>query len=154
VGWAWLVLGVALVGIELHHWAFYALFGALGAFAAAAIAFASPDAVILQLLVAVAVSLVGVVGVRPFMSRITDHRSTGHVAKGVHGGIVGQQVLTLDEVGDTHHAGHALLAGERWLATSGSGQPIPPRTNAVITAVAGTTLVLWAVEGLTEGKSE
>jgi membrane protein implicated in regulation of membrane protease activity len=150
-----LVLGVALIGIELHHWAFYALFGALGAFAAAALAFASPDAVLLQLVVAVLVAVVGVAGVRPFMSRITDRRSSAlHVAKGVHGGIVGQQVLTLDEVGDTHHAGHALLAGERWLATSGSGQPIPARTNAVITAVSGTTLVLWAVEGLTEGNSE
>ena len=151
MAWAWLVLGITLVGIELHHWAFYALFGALGAFAAAGIAFANPGAIVLQLVVAVIVAVVGVVGVRPLMSRITDRRSSGHVAKGVHGGIIGQQVLTLDEVGDAHHAGHALLAGERWLATSGSGQPIPPRTNAVITAVAGTTLILWAVEGLIEG---
>src|SRR5689334_9804784 len=111
----WLVLAVVLIAFELHHWAFYALFGALGAFVAAAVAFASPGAIGLQCAVAVAVAAVGVVGVRPFMSRISDRRHLNtHVARGVHGGIVGQNCLTLDEVGDEQHAGHALLAGERW----------------------------------------
>jgi membrane-bound ClpP family serine protease len=88
------------------------------------------------------------------MSRITHRRIDGNVAKGVHGGIVGQNALTLDVVGDEHHVGHALLAGEKWLATSGSGRPIPPHTTATITAISGTTLVLWAVDGLTEGDPE
>jgi membrane protein implicated in regulation of membrane protease activity len=149
--WIWLAFGLALIGVELHHWAFYALFGAIGAFAAAAIAVASPGAVGLQVIVAVLVSAVGVMGVRPFMSSISDRHRGGHVAIGVHGGIVGQNVMTLDEVGDAHHVGHALLAGEKWLATSGSGQPIPPHTNAVITAVSGTTLVLWSIDDPAEG---
>jgi membrane protein implicated in regulation of membrane protease activity len=150
----WLVLGGVLVAFELHHWAFYAMFGAIGAFAAAVIAVVSPGALGLQCAVAVFVAAVGVLGVRPFMSRITDRRNLGtHVVKGVHGGIVGQSCLTLDEVGDDHHPGHALLAGERWLATSGSGLPIPPHSTAVITAIAGTTLVLWPVDGMTEGKN-
>src|SRR5438045_41387 len=98
------------------------MFAALGAFAAAVVATVSPAALGLQVLVAVVVAAVGVLGVRPYVSRITDRRHQSlHVAKGVHGGIVGQSVMTLDEVGDEHHAGHALLAGERWLATSGSG---------------------------------
>ena len=147
----WLVLGLALIGVELHHWAFYAIFAALGAFAAAAIALASPGALGAQTITAIAVAGVGVVGMRPFVSRFADLRGGGHVAKGVHGGIVGQEVLTLDEVGDVHHVGHALLAGERWLATSGSGKPLPAHTHAVITAVSGTTLVLWSVDGLIEG---
>ena len=142
MGWAWLVLAAALVAIELHHWAFYAMFGALGALAAGLVAFQNPDAVGLQLVTALVVSGVGVMGVRPFMSRITDRHAGGHVARGVHGGIVGQRVLTLDEVGDEHRPGHALLAGERWLARSDSGEPIPAQTNAYIKAVAGTTLVL------------
>jgi membrane protein implicated in regulation of membrane protease activity len=150
----WLILGVILVAFELHHWAFYAMFGAIGAFAAAVVAVALPGALALQCVVAVAVALTGVFGVRPFMSGITHRRVDGHVAKGVHGGIVGQSVLTLDEVGDEHHVGHALLAGEKWLATSGSGRTIPPHTTATITAVSGTTLVLWAVEGLSEGESQ
>ncbi len=151
MGWAWLVLGMALIGIELHHWAFYALFGALGAFAAAGIAFASPDAIAVQVAAAGVVAVVGVMGVRPFMSSITHRRVGGHVTRGVHGGIVGQTVMTLDTVGDEHHAGHALLAGERWLATSGSGEPIPAHSTAVVTAVSGTTLVLWTVDDQLEG---
>jgi membrane protein implicated in regulation of membrane protease activity len=130
------------------------MFGAIGAFAAAVVAIALPGALALQCVVAVAVAAAGVFGVRPMMSGITHRRVDGRVAKGVHGGIVGEIVLTLDEVGDEHHAGHALLAGERWLATSGSGRPIPPNTTATITAVSGTTLVLWAVDGLTEGEPE
>ena len=147
----WLVLGLVLIGIELHHWAFFALFAALGAFAAALVALGSPDALGLQCVVATAVSGVGVLGVRPFMSSITHRHRGGHVAIGVHGGIVGQSVLTLDEVGDSHHVGHALLAGEKWLATSGSGQPIPAHTRAVVTAVSGTTLVLWSLDDQIEG---
>ncbi|MEY2470683.1 MAG: hypothetical protein QOK28_12 [Actinomycetota bacterium] len=151
----WLVLGVILVAFELHHWAFYAMFGALGAFAAAVVALALPSALGLQCAVAIGVAAAGVIGVRPMVSRITDRRHlSSHVAKGVHGGIVGQNCMTLDDVGDEHHAGHALLAGERWLAVSGSGQTIPARTAATITAVSGTTLVLWTVEGLTEGNLE
>jgi membrane protein implicated in regulation of membrane protease activity len=151
----WLVLGVILVAFELHHWAFYAMFVAIGAFAAAVVAIGSPDALGLQCLVAVAVAAAGVVGVRPLMSRITDRRHfSTHVARGVHGGIVGQNCITLDEVGDAHHAGHALLAGERWLAVSGSGVAIPAHTTVTITAVSGTTLTVWAVDGLTEGKTE
>jgi membrane protein implicated in regulation of membrane protease activity len=148
--WIWLILGLALVGIELHHWAFFAMFAAIGAFAAAAIAAGSPGAIGAQVAVAVVVSAAGVLGVRPFMSSIT-HRQRGHVVIGVHGGIVGQKVLTLDEVGNAHHVGHALLAGEKWLATSGSGQPIPPHTTAVVTAVTGTTLVLWSIDDEPEG---
>jgi membrane protein implicated in regulation of membrane protease activity len=150
----WLVLGVILVAFELHHWAFYAMFAAIGAFVAAAIAVAAPGALGLQCAAAVGVATLGVAGVRPMMSGITNRRVDGHVAKGVHGGIVGQSALTLDVVGDEHHVGHALLAGEKWLATSGSGLPIAPNTTAVITAVSGTTLVLWAVEGLTEGEAQ
>jgi membrane protein implicated in regulation of membrane protease activity len=133
---------------------FFALFGAVGSFVAAGVALGSPHAIGLQVVVAIVVSVIGVVGVRPLVSRISDRGGHGlHVARGVHGGIIGQQVLTLDEVGDTHHVGHAMLAGERWLATSGSGQPIPPHSNAVITAVSGTTLTIWPidVDGLTEG---
>jgi membrane-bound ClpP family serine protease len=65
------------------------------------------------------------------------------VARGVHGGIVGQQVVTLDEVGDDGAAGHVQLVGERWLAITGDGQRIPPGTPVVVTAVQGTTLVVW-----------
>jgi membrane protein implicated in regulation of membrane protease activity len=147
---AWLVLGVALLLFELHHWAFYALFGAIGALAATAVALAAPDAIALQTAVAVGLSAVGVVGVRPYVSRIVHAHRGGLVARGVHGGLIGQQVVTLDAVGDAHHVGHVRLAGERWLAVSGNGEMLAAQTSVLVTAVEGTTLVVWPVEGLRE----
>jgi hypothetical protein len=39
------------------------------------------------------------------------------------------------------------LAGERWRAVSGSDVPIPPGTKVLVTAVQGTTLTVWPVDG-------
>jgi membrane-bound ClpP family serine protease len=65
------------------------------------------------------------------------------VARGVTGGLIGAEVVTLDVVGDTHEPGHVRLAGERWLAVSGSGHPLPPGTTVTVTGVQGTTLLVW-----------
>ena len=144
----WLVLGILLLFFELHHLAFYALFVAVGSFVAALVALVAPDAYVVQGVTAVAASILGVVAVRPYaQAAYQHHRRTGHVARGVHGGLVGVEAMTLDEVGDAHHVGHVRLAGERWLAVSGS-MPIPPETPVVVTAVSGTTLTVWPSEGL------
>jgi membrane protein implicated in regulation of membrane protease activity len=144
----WLVLALALLLFELHHLALYALFAAVGAAAAALVAVVAPDAYVAQGVVAVAVASVTTVTLRPVVSRAVHHHRTGdQVARGVHGGIVGQEALTLDAVGSAQHVGHVRLAGERWLAVSG-GPDIPASTTVVVTAVRGTTLVVWPVEEL------
>ena len=148
----WVLLGLVLLLVEAHHWALYALFAAAGALVAAGVALAAPDALAVQAGTAIGVAAVGVVGVRPYVSRIVHQHRGGEVARGVHGGLVGQEVLTLDEVGDTHRAGHVRLAGERWLAISASGQPIAPDTPAMVTAVRGTTLVVLALKDLEKGE--
>jgi membrane protein implicated in regulation of membrane protease activity len=142
----WLVLGLLLVFAELHHMAFFALFAAAGCFAAALTALLAPSAVGLQVIVAVAVAVTGVIGIRPFVSRVFHTRRGGHVSRGVHGGIVGQEALTLDSVGDAHHPGHVRLGGERWLAVSGGGHPIDDGVPVVVTSVRGTTLVVWPLD--------
>ena len=144
---AWLVLGVVLVAIELHHFAFYALFGAAGALCAALVAAFLPSAIVLQALVAVVACLVGIRAVRPHVSKALHRRHESSTARGVHGSLVGETVLTLDVVGDAHHPGHVRLAGERWLATSGADTPIPAGTPVWVTAVQGTTLTVWPVDG-------
>ena len=145
---AWLVLGVLLVAVELTHFAFFALFAAVGAFAAAIVAWIAPSAVPLQVLVAVVVAALGIWLVRPLISTAFHRRHEGHTGPGVHGGLVGQEVLTLDAVGDAARPGHVRLAGERWLAVSGGEQAIPAGTKVIVTAVAGTTLVVWPLEGV------
>jgi len=145
---AWLVLGVVLVAFELHHMAFYALFAAAGAFAAAIVSVFLPEAYALQVGAAVVIAGVGIVAIRPWMSQSMHRRQDGaRLGRGVHGTLVGEEVLTLDTVGDARHLGHVKLAGERWLASSGSGQPIPADTMVLVTAVNGTTLTVWPVDG-------
>jgi membrane protein implicated in regulation of membrane protease activity len=145
---AWLILGAALLLVEMHHLAFFAMFGAVGSFAAAVVAALAPGAVPVQAGVALGVSAVGVVAVRPFVSRAFDARRAGFSVKGVHGGLVGHEAVTLDEVGDAHRVGHVRLTGERWLAVSGSGRTLPAGAVVVVTAVQGTTLVVWPVDDI------
>jgi membrane protein implicated in regulation of membrane protease activity len=142
----WLVVGGLLLLLEMHHWAFYALFGAIGAFGAALVALAAPEAIAAQAGVGAGLCVGGVVAVRPFVSKALDARRTGHVIRGVHGGLVGLEAVTLDEVGDLRRGGHVRLTGERWLAVSGGGQPIPPDSTVIVTAVRGTTLVVWPID--------
>jgi membrane protein implicated in regulation of membrane protease activity len=143
---AWIAVGVVLIAVELHHLALYALFVAVGCLAAAAVAVAAPNAIWLQVLTAVVVSLLGVFMVRPRVRGLMTS-SGGHRGTGVHGGFVGHEVLTLDTVGDADNVGHVELAGERWRAVSGNDDPLPAGTKVLITGVQGTTLIVWPVDG-------
>src|SRR2546421_11681229 len=102
---AWLAFGILLLLFELHHLAFYALFGTVGSIAAAVVALFFPSAIAAQVAVAVGMALAGVVMVRPLVSKAFASHRTGHVARGVHGGLVGEQAVTLDEVGERHLVG-------------------------------------------------
>jgi membrane protein implicated in regulation of membrane protease activity len=144
---AWIAVGVVLIGVEVHHLAFYALFGAAGCFAAAVVAAAAPDAILLQVLAAVVVAVLGIVLLRPAVSQAVTQRRGGVRTAGVHGGLVGQEVITLDTVGDPGAIGHVRLAGESWRAVSGNDHPIPAGTRVLVTAVQGTTLVVWPADG-------
>lgn len=144
---AWIVFGVVLIAVELHHLAFYALFAALGCFAAGAVATVVPDAIAVQGVTSVAVAAAGILLARGRVSAAFAHHYDSPRARGVHGGLVGQEVFTLDSVGDSDRVGHVRLAGERWLAASGSDEPIPPGTKVLVTAVQGTTLIVWPIDG-------
>jgi membrane protein implicated in regulation of membrane protease activity len=143
---AWIAVGVVLIAVELHHLALYALFVAVGCLAAALVAVAAPNAVWLQVLTAVVVSVLGVLLVRPRVGSLVA-RSGGHRGTGVHGGFIGHEVVTLDTVGDEDNVGHVELAGERWRAVSGNDLPLPAGTKVLITGVQGTTLIVWPADG-------
>ena len=83
---------------------------------------------------------------RPRVSQTLD-RHGGHRGRGVHGGLVGHEVVTLDVVGGPGQPGHVMLAGERWLAMSGADVPLPAGTRVLITGVEGTTLIVWPADG-------
>lgn len=141
----WIVLCVLLVGVELHHMAFFAMFGAAGAAAAAAVAVAAPSAVLPQVGVAVLVSTAGVGLVRPHVSQAFHRRGPGTEIRGVHGGLIGARGMTIDEV-RVDPSGHVRLLGETWLAVTADGSLLPPSTAVIVTNVVGTTLTVRAAE--------
>lgn len=138
----WVVAAAVLLALELHTTAFYAVFVALGLGVAAVLdVVAAP--LWLQLVALTAVAGLGVAVARPILVRVVERGRQPLVLSGVQN-LVGQRALTVDAVGDEHHPGHALLAGERWLAVSADGVPLPPQVEVVVAAVRGTTLVVRA----------
>lgn len=140
----WLVLLVAFVAVEVHTQAFYAVFAALGATAAAVSDLAGAD-LWTQGALFVAVSVTGLVLLRPWVRARFDVDQPPARLHGIQAsadGLVGQHAVTVDVVGDEHHPGHALFAGERWLAVTDLAQPLPAQVPVVIAAVRGTTLLV------------
>lgn len=138
----WIVAAAALLALEVHTTAFYAVFVAAGLVAAAIAAVLGAELWV-QVLVLALVASVGVVVARPPLLRILQRRRPSLVLAGVQN-LVGQRALTVDEVGDQHHPGHVLLAGEHWLAVSTDDRSVPAGVVVVVTAVRGTTLVVRA----------
>ncbi len=139
----WVVLAIVLVAAELHSIAFFALFGAAGAAAAAIVALIAEDAYALQIAVAIGVAILGIVLVRPYVSKVFESHGPGDRIGGVHGGLISARGVTLDVVGsDVAPAGHVRILGETWLAITAIGAPIPPQTPVIVTAVTGTTLTV------------
>ena len=136
----YILVAVLLLGIEAFTLAFFAVFMAAGLLAAA-VAAAVGLPLEGQLATLVAVSIVGLVAARPPLTRAMLRGRPTMRLPGIQD-LVGQTALTLDEVGDEHHPGHAMLAGERWLAIAENGRPLPPRSTVTVAAVRGTTLVV------------
>jgi membrane protein implicated in regulation of membrane protease activity len=144
---AWLIAGLVLLAVEAHTVAFYALFLALGAFAAAVVSgIGLPlwvDAVVFAG-VATGTTLL----VRPLLKASYDrHQAPRLVLPGGSDSLVGQRALTLDDVGDEHHPGHAKLAGENWLAVTDEPGGLGRDTAVMVVEVRGTTLVVMPYGG-------
>ena len=143
----WLLAGLLLVALEVHSQAFYAVFLAAGAFAAT-IVVAVGIPVWLSAIVFAGVALGGTLLVRPTLKRMSDrHIGPRLQLPGASDAIVGQQALTIDDVGDEHHPGHARLAGERWLAVTDEPGGLKPQTQVLVLEVRGTTLVVTPLAG-------
>jgi membrane protein implicated in regulation of membrane protease activity len=144
---AWLVAGLLLVAAEVHSQAFYAIFLALGAFAATIVT-AVGLPVWVSAVVFAGVAFGGTVLVRPTLKRYSDrHIGPRLLLPGASDSLVGQHALTIDAVGDEHHPGHARLAGERWLAVTDEPGGLSPETQVMVVEVRGTTLVVVPLSG-------
>jgi len=140
--WFWIALGILLLAVEVYTTAFFAVFIAAGCFAAAAMSQATAN-VLPQVAAGALVALAGAVLARPVLVGVVERRVRDH--SGGVPGLVGQSALTADTVGDEHHPGHVVLAGERWLAVIDSPPELEANVSVTVVAVHGTTLLVRAV---------
>jgi membrane protein implicated in regulation of membrane protease activity len=141
----WVFLGIAALAVEAAiSTAFFAFFLAIG-LGAGAVADTFGLPIWLQFILVAVVAVAGMVFGRPLLvGRIAS--SSSHPVVAVND-LIGQRALCVDEVGDEHHPGHALLAGERWLAVSGTASALAADTPVLIAGVRGTTLIVLPAPG-------
>jgi membrane protein implicated in regulation of membrane protease activity len=140
----WLAVTMSFIVVEVHTGAFYALFVAVGSAVAAVVALVG-GGLWLQGALFAAITIGGLTLIRPALRTRFD-RSVPLIKQ--HGiqvgadGLVGQRAITVDMVGDENHPGHALFAGDRWLAVTDTSDPLPADVPVVVIAVRGTTLLV------------
>lgn len=133
---AWVVVAILLAISEVVSLAFYAAFLAGGALAAALAAALGLD-VVVQAIVFVLVSGLGVVFLRPMVMR----RRAPALVSGAPA-MVGQTAVVVDPIKDAHSAGHVKIRGENWLAISATGEAIRKGATVTVLEIRGTTLVV------------
>jgi membrane protein implicated in regulation of membrane protease activity len=138
----WVVALLLFLTAEIHTQALYALFVAVGAVAAIIASLLGAD-VLTQSVVGSVVAILGIIIARPFLHRWMESHREELRLRGTSGSLVGESALTLDDVGDENHPGHALLNGTSWLACVETGvPPLPKDIKVLVAAVRGTTLVV------------
>ena len=141
----WVFLGIAALAVEAAiSTAFFAFFLAIG-FGAGAVADTFGLPLWLQFIIVALASIVGMTLGRPLLVGRLGVRTTTMTSDVNE--LVGKRAMTVDEVGDEHHPGHALLAGERWLAVSATDREIPAEIPVLVAAVRGTTLIVLPAPG-------
>jgi membrane protein implicated in regulation of membrane protease activity len=131
---AWVVVALGMAVVEIATVAFYAAFLAVGAFAAAVSALFGAN-VFVQAVVFLAISLVGILALRPLMVS----RRHPRVASGAQG-MLGMTVVVTDPIEGEHDRGHVSVAGETWPAVSADGEPIKAESSVTVVEIRGATL--------------
>jgi membrane protein implicated in regulation of membrane protease activity len=135
----WLIAGVLLAVAELFTGSFVLLMLAVGAFVATATAVVGAPAAV-QVVAFTAVSLLGVLAVRPAINR-RFHRGADHAEMGLEA-IEGAEGVVLEQV----DAGRGLvkIGGEMWSARSyDAHQVIEPGERVRVIEVKGATALVW-----------
>jgi membrane protein implicated in regulation of membrane protease activity len=133
---AWVAVALGMAVIEIWSVAFYAVFLTVGALAAAVAALLGAD-VFIQAIVFLALSLVGILAIRPALIR----RRRPRLVSGAQG-MVGQTAIVTEAIEGEHDRGHVEVAGERWPAVSADGEPIKADSSVTIIEIRGATLVV------------
>jgi inner membrane protein len=137
--WIWVLIGFALLGLELAATTFHIGFFAAGAFAVALLVLVGWDAPLWQELVAfTAVSLVGFFFFRPYVARKLRLGDTPLVDQ-----LVGEQAVPTEDIA-VGGRGKAELRGSTWSATNVGNSPLVRGQRCTVERVEGLLLHIKA----------
>lgn len=140
--WIWLVIAAVFAIIEIRSLAFYALFAAVGALAAALTA-AFTGSIGIQLGVFAFVSLAGVSTLRRVLTATVGDRSRPALVSGA-AGMVGQHATVVSEVSGQHQPGTVHARGEDWPAITYEDEPLEPGQVVLVVELDRTRLVVMS----------
>jgi membrane protein implicated in regulation of membrane protease activity len=140
--WLWLVVAVVFIVIEVTNLAFFALFAAAGALAAAIVSGVG-GSTLLQVVAFAVVALGGLVLLRRPLLGAFGHRRAGALKSGV-AALVGQRATVVDRVDKADIAGRVHARGEDWPAITYDDQPCEPGQVVEVIDIEKTRLVVTA----------
>ncbi len=123
---------------------FFLLPFAIGAVAAAVLAFAGVD-VAVELVVFIVVSLVALAGFRKLAHRLDRNEPTEGIGSKR---LIGQPARVIEAIDGTHDLGTVRVDREEWRAESGDGAAIAVGSQVKIVEVRGTRVVVFPVDPL------
>ncbi|HVC70295.1 MAG TPA: NfeD family protein [Acidimicrobiales bacterium] len=140
--WFWLLAAVVFIVIEVTNLAFFALFAAAGALAAALVSgLGGPPG--LQVGAFAVVALGGLLLLRRPLLTAFGHRRAGVLKSGV-AALVGQRATVVDRVDRTDPAGRVHARGEDWPAITYDDAPCEPGQVVEVIDIEKTRLVVTA----------
>lgn len=143
MGLFWLIILAVCVVAEYHTNAFVAFFVAVGSLVSFVLALLGVP-IWIQAVAWFAVSLVGILTIRPFaVRRFHFSRSSQAMAEPAAGPLTGKSGTVEVEVGDALNPGRVKLEGQSWRAVTEADAAFPAGTQVVVDKVQGTTL--WVV---------
>jgi len=137
--WLWTILAVVMAIGEIFTAGFFLLPFAIGAAAAALLAWLNV-VIIAQWLVFFGVSLVSLA----YLRRFIGHQDEGEQPRVGANRWVGSEGLVLADIDPHTGAGMVRVLNEEWRATS--PQPIAANTKIIVTAVEGARLIVEPLE--------
>ena len=140
--WLWLVAALVFVVVEITNLAFFALFAAVGAVAAAVVSGLGGPALV-QVVVFAVVALGGVLVLRGPLLRAFGHRRPGALKSGV-AALVGQRATVVHRVEGAEGAGRVHARGEDWPAITYDEHPCEPGQVVEVIDIEKARLVVTA----------
>ena len=138
----WLGLTVIFALLEAASAQLTTIWFALGSVAAFVLALCGVKSLTVQIVVFVAVSVVALIGTRPFVKKILNKRTEATNADRN----IGETGVTLSEINNLEARGEAKVNGSIWTARSATDDPIPEGTKIRVVKIDGVKLIVETIE--------